>query len=102
MSRPLDPTTVVKTVATWYRLLPTTIMGHGRTPRVARARHVAMYLLREDGRSLTEVGHAFQRNHASVIYACTRIEELLRNNTEFVIDLNQIRERVHVAHNRAA
>ena len=98
MSRPFNPTTVTKTVAAWFRIKPAQIIGHSRKPKITRARHVAMYLLRENGLSLAEVGDVFKRNHASVIHACGRVSKLLTDDKEFQNDLAQITEEVKGAH----
>jgi chromosomal replication initiator protein len=56
------------------------LLGKGRTALVAEARMMAMFLCRELTRmTYQDIGTAFgNRNHATALHACRRIEELLR------------------------
>src|SRR5205823_4643266 len=59
------PEDILDAVAGYFQLRPAQIAGQGRDKRLAHARQVAMYLLREDGqRALTEVGRILgKRDH---------------------------------------
>jgi chromosomal replication initiator protein len=56
------------------------------------ARHVAMYLAREIGQShFATIGDYFGgRNHASVMYACQRVEKLKDSDLALSSDLDQL------------
>jgi chromosomal replication initiator protein len=71
----LSPNDVIKTVANHFHLKQMVIKGQKRVKLVVTARHIAMYLLKEElGLPLTEIGHWFSnRDHTSVLYAVRRI-----------------------------
>jgi len=53
----------------------TSMRGHGRSPKVVRARHEAMRRLRYDvGMSLPEIGRAMCRDHTTVLAALRKLE----------------------------
>ncbi len=69
-------------VETDYAISHATMLGHGRTPRIAEGRHVAMWLARtlpinNRTRSYPVIGHGMERHHASVIHGVARITERL-------------------------
>jgi chromosomal replication initiation ATPase DnaA len=52
------------------------IAGRPRTPRVARARQIAIYLAHVGfGLNYTHLGDAFGRDRATIRHACGRIED---------------------------
>jgi chromosomal replication initiator protein len=69
-------------VASHYRLPVSDLVGAGRTARVAWARQVAIYLVRElTGSPLQAIGEAFGgRNHATVLHACKRVSDRLASD----------------------
>ena len=71
------PEEILDAVSGFYQVRPAQLAGKGREQRVAHARQVAMYLLREDaGLALVEVGRILgKRDHTTVIYGCKKVEE---------------------------
>jgi len=56
------------------------LRGKGRTRRVSDARFVCYYLLTYSfGMSSTEVGYAFNRDHATVLHGLRQVEQWLDN-----------------------
>lgn len=53
------------------------LKGIGRNNPTAKARQVAMYLLRKSGVSFPEIGRILKRDHSSVIHGCETIEDML-------------------------
>lgn len=54
-----------------YGVTYSNLAGRGRSVTVVKARQVAMYLARALTQlSYTEIGKAFERDHATVIWAC--------------------------------
>lgn len=50
------------------------VLGPTRgTPKVLRARQVAMWLMRQAGRSYPEIARQMERDHSTVLYACRRV-----------------------------
>lgn len=61
-----------------------------RSPAEARARHIAMYLLRTAlGMSLSRVARAFNRDRTTVSYACNLIEDY-RDDPDFDVWVEQL------------
>lgn len=51
------------------------LLSSSRTPRIARARHIAMYMSRQmTGSSLAEIARGFDRDHSTVLHAIRRID----------------------------
>jgi len=71
-------------VATYFGITPADIHSSRKDRTVALARHFGMYLIRKHTRmSSSEIGRFMgNKNHATVLLACKKIEQLLKNNTE--------------------
>ena len=74
---------VQKVVAESYGVKISDLKSKRRTKAVVPARQVAMYLCRTlAGSSLPEIGHVFNRDHTTVIYAVKVIEEKKEKDAE--------------------
>lgn len=71
------PQDIIKTVANHYRIKQSAVRGKRRSKELVKARHIAMYLLRNELQiSLEEIGQWFSgRDHSSVIHAVKKIEQ---------------------------
>ena len=71
-------------VATYFGITPANIHSSKKNRTVALARHFSMYLTRKHTKmSSSEIGRVMgNKNHATVLLACKRIEELMKNNGE--------------------
>ena len=71
-------------VATYFGLTPANIHSSKKSRTIALARHFSMYLTRKHTKmSSCEVGRFMGgKNHATVLLACRRIEDLLKRNAE--------------------
>jgi chromosomal replication initiator protein len=89
----VSPSDVVKTVANHYRLKQAAIKGQQRHQPLVHARHVAMYLLKEDlNMPLTEIGRWFSnRDHTSALHAVKKIELEVTNNELLQRDISALR-----------
>jgi chromosomal replication initiator protein len=78
----LSPDDVQRSVAKSFNIEVSELKSKKRTNELVTARHIAMYLCRElTDTSLPKIGKAFgDRNHTTVIHACTHAKELLDNN----------------------
>lgn len=58
------------------------LLSRKRTAELALARQVAMYMARsKTGESLQSISHAFnKKDHTTVLHACKKIEEVMKNN----------------------
>jgi chromosomal replication initiator protein len=71
-------------VATYFGLTPANIHSSKKNRTVALARHFSMYLTRKHTKmSSSEVGRFMgNKNHATVLLACKKIEDLLQRDAE--------------------
>ena len=71
-------------VATYFGITPTSIHSARKNRTVALARHFSMYLTRKHtNMSSSEIGRVMgNKNHATVLLACKKIDGLLQNNSE--------------------
>jgi len=92
--RPVTAEAVIDAVANLYGLTTEAVMGRRRDRPTARARHVAMYLMREDTRhSLSEVGRILGgRDHSTVHHACEKIETQLNTDPALRQEVISLRE----------
>src|SRR5258708_7752870 len=74
---------IVSAVAEATHIAPAEIRGRSRRQRIAYARQLAMYLMRQITRaSYPLIGAFFGRNHSTVIYACESIRARLPFDAE--------------------
>lgn len=95
--KPCDPTRLIDIVARHLHLLPEDITGSRRTKSVADARHVAMYLLREDSAlSLPQIGALFGgRDHSTVAHGVAKITSELQRDESLRNTIAVLRERIY-------
>jgi chromosomal replication initiator protein len=89
---------VLQAVSAYYRVKTSDLASPQRERRIAYARQIAMYLLREEAKlSLIEVGsHLGGRNHSTVIYSCDKIAEA-KNKGRVKQDLQAIKQLIYGA-----
>lgn len=87
------PQDIIKTVANHYRMKQSAVRGKRRSQELVKARHVAMYLLRNELQiPLEEIGQWFSgRDHSSVIHAVKKIEQALIVNQNIQQDVSAIK-----------
>jgi len=74
---------IVSAVGEATHIAPAEIRGRSRRQRIAYARQLAMYLMRQITRaSYPLIGAFFGRNHSTVIYACESIRARLPFDAE--------------------
>ncbi len=83
-------------VANHFNLTPAELSSSSRLAKVAWARQLAMYLVRElTDVPLQRIGDAFGgRNHATVLHACKRISDRISVNNDDASDLQQLTELI--------
>jgi len=87
---------IIKEVSKYFSIPISTITGSKRSKFVSHARHLAMYLSRElTSNSLPKIGSAFgSRDHATVIYAISKISELMNQDQEVYKQIQQITNNI--------
>jgi len=92
----IPPQEIIKQVASYYQLKPMALRGMKREKHYVRARHVAMFILKEDAcLSLTEIGRWFSsRDHTSVLHAVRKISAELLDDVVLQKDMGALRARL--------
>jgi chromosomal replication initiator protein len=77
-------TDIEATVGTYFNVTPASLHSARKGRTVSLARHFSMYLTRKHtNMSSSEVGrHMGNKNHATVLVACKKVEELLARDAE--------------------
>jgi chromosomal replication initiator protein len=91
----ISPEAVMEKVGSFYNI-PLSALRVGRGHSETRARHVAMFLLREDlNRPLVEIGRLLGgKSHATVLHACSRISSSLHPESRLSKDISLLRQRL--------
>jgi chromosomal replication initiator protein len=94
--RPPSITDVQEAVADHFGLTTGELTSASRVSRLAWPRQVAIHLARDlTGASLPTIGKAFGgRNHATVLHACKRVSERMKNDQQAVDVIGQLSQLV--------
>ena len=86
-------TQIINTVADYYSLSPEDITGKKRDLKTSRARHVVMYLIRQQNHtSLAEIGAMLgNRDHSTVIHGCEKITGSISTDSQLSRSIEDIR-----------
>jgi chromosomal replication initiator protein len=83
---------IVELVAGRFCVAAKALVGPSRVRNVVRARHVTMYLGRQLGLPLTEIGrHLGGRDHSTVIHGCAMVEAAATTDTHLASELRDLR-----------
>ena len=80
----LNEQKIINTVADYYSLIPSQITGKIRTGQIALARHIAIYLIRQNlDIPLTKIGEMFGgKDHTTIMHAIKHVETELKTNPD--------------------
>ena len=83
---------IQKTVAEFYGIRVMDLKSKRRNRRIARPRQIAMALTKDfTSKSLPDIGDSFGgRDHATVIHACRKVEELIKTDPQISQDYRQL------------
>jgi chromosomal replication initiator protein len=97
VAEPADPHTTLEAVSAYYGIALPALAGKSRARPIAEARHVAMYLLREDCQlALKQIGLLLgHRDHSTVIHGLQKIARLLQCDATLVAQLSEIRHNTN-------
>lgn len=89
----VQPEEIIKTVANHFRIKQSAVRGQSRMKDLVTARHIAMYLLRQELKlPLEEIGKWFSnRDHTSVLHATQKIEAQVIINDVIGQDVSALR-----------
>lgn len=83
---------IQREVAKFFDIKITDLKSNSRNIKFARARQIAMFLTKNiTNMSLVDIGREFgNKNHATVIYACKKIEQLILEDQKISKDIKEI------------
>ena len=87
---------IINVVADYYSLIPSQITGKIRTGQIALARHIAIYLIRQNlDVPLTKIGAMFGgKDHTTIMHAIKHVESELKTNPEMKEAVNILQKRI--------
>jgi chromosomal replication initiator protein len=86
---------IVETICEEYSFEIQAILGKSRTQPLTLARQMCMVLIHElTGWSLPLVADHFKRDHTTVLHAITRVLELRKEDPEFEVEYQRIKDIV--------
>ena len=88
---------IIKIVAEFYDINITDLINRSRKKELVQPRQVSMYLIREElSRSYPYIGEKVGgRDHTTVMYACRKINNQLKDNISFQQEIDLIKERLY-------
>jgi chromosomal replication initiator protein len=91
-----DAENIIRAVADHFGVKVSEIKGGSRTKTLARARHVAMYLVRNlTNESFPDIGRRFDgKDHSTVLAACDRVKELMQQEPDFRGQVESLQRRL--------
>ncbi len=89
---------ILNTAASFYNISIKDLIGQSRKRELAFPRQIAMYLMREEIRmSYPQIGNELgNRDHTTVIHACTKINREITENENLNHEINLIKERLYM------
>ncbi len=83
-------------VAKYFNLASGVLMGGDRHKEVMFPRQICMYLIKKElGQSYEKIGEYFGgRNHTTVMHACKKMTQKMKNDIKVVRDLNAIKREM--------
>ena len=87
---------IIKEVSKYFSIPIHTIISEKRSHLISHARHIGMFLSRElTSSSLPKIGKSFgNRDHATVIYAVSKISNLISKDREVYKQVQEITNNV--------
>ena len=82
---------IIGRVAKHYKITAEELCGKSRKHEFTQARHLTMYILKEQGAlSVMKIAELFERDHSSVVYAISKISKMLEEDKSFVKIVHQL------------
>ena len=87
---------IINTVANYYNIPPSSIVGTSRQGQIALARHISMYLIRNMlDTPFTKIGITFGgRDHSTVMNGVEKVEKELKTNRTMVEAIEELKKRL--------
>ncbi|OUO92364.1 chromosomal replication initiator protein DnaA [Gordonibacter sp. An230] len=95
-SKRLTIADIQKEVEAFYKVSHADLIGNKRTRNITYARQIAMYLCRQMlDLPFNDIGKKFNRDHSTVMYSVTNIENKIKENRELSEELETLRQIIH-------
>ncbi|MEK7545004.1 MAG: chromosomal replication initiator protein DnaA [Patescibacteria group bacterium] len=91
-----DSGEILSVVAKYFRLSKEDIMSDDRRKEILIPRQICMYLIRQElNEAYEKIGVEFGgKNHATVLHACNKIVEMLKQDQRLVRDVHEIKKEL--------
>lgn len=94
-SKRLNIADIQKEVETFYRVSHADLIGKKRTRNIIYARQIAIYLSRQLlDLPFNDIGKKFNRDHSTVMYSVTNVEEKMKENRELREELETLKQLI--------
>lgn len=92
-SKRLTVADIQKEVETFYKVSHSDLTGKKRTQNITYARQIAIYLCRQLlDLPFNDIGKKFNRDHSTVMYSVTNVEEKIKENRELREEIETIKQ----------
>ncbi len=89
------PMSVAQKVAQYYEITVKDLKGSARQQKIAKARHIAIYLSRDLLQASYEsIGDFFNKKHTTVMYSCDTIKEKLNTDPNLRSEIENIKNLI--------
>lgn len=87
---------IINTVCDYYNVTPTQVKGKIRTGQIALARHIAMYLIRNNlDVPLKKIGETFGgKDHTTVMSALSKVDKELKTNEQLKKAIEDLSKKI--------
>lgn len=94
---PPIPSLIIEAVAKSFQLSPSDLKGKKRDKEATLARHIAMYLIRQETNcSLAQIGQEFgSRDHATVSHACEKVAASIESSPSLRRTIQALQQTIH-------
>jgi chromosomal replication initiator protein len=91
----IHPDDVINAVCNYFDIKTTQLKGNKRDASLVKARHICMYLLKELGLTLVDIGNLLGgRDHTTVMHGVEKVRSLSVNKSTLNEDILSIKKRV--------
>ena len=91
----MESKTIILKVSEYYKIDIPELKTKCREREFVKVRQITMYFLREfTTLSLARIGGFYNRNHATVLYACNQVNNLYDTDKKYRYEIDEIRKNL--------
>ena len=92
----LNEQKIINVVCDYYNVTPSQVAGKDRSGQIALARHISMYLIRNDlDVPLKKIGEMFGgKDHTTVMSAISKVDKELKTNEQLKAAIEELQKRI--------